>query len=57
MTMGLFLPRLKQMRDGTDLAFLINDNDENLTAARNALDPASLRDLEAAIAQQWKVVG
>jgi recombination protein RecT len=56
-TAGLFLPRLRQMRDGTDLAFLLGDNDENLTAARAALDPATLRNLEAAITQQWKVIG
>jgi len=55
-TAGLFLPKLRQMRDGTDLAFLLGDNEESLTAARNALDPATARDLEAAIAQQWKTI-
>jgi hypothetical protein len=54
---GLFLPRLRQMRDGTDLAFLLGDNAEQLTTARNAVDPATLRDLEATIAAKWKEFG
>lgn len=54
---GLFLPKLRQMRDGTDLAFLLGDNEEQLTTARGAVDPTTLRDLDAAIAQQWKAIG
>ena len=56
-TAGLFLPKLRQMRDGVDLSYLLGDNEENLTAARNALDPATRRDLEAAIEQQWRTIG
>ena len=53
---ALFLPRLRQQKDGAVLPFFLGDNDENLTAARLALKPADVRDLENAITEQWKAI-
>jgi len=56
-TVGLFQPKLRQMKSSNDLADLLGDNAENLEQARapGALDAEVLRELEARIAEQWKV--
>jgi len=53
---AMFLPKLRQKRETNELALLIGDNDENLKAARAALAPADLAELNAAIDHQWQEI-
>lgn len=46
---ALFLPKVRQMKDGNGLAYLIGDNEENLTEARNILSADDVRELQATL--------
>jgi phage RecT family recombinase len=48
-SIALFLPKVRQAKDTNTLAFLIGDNDENLTAARASLAKDDLATLNEAI--------
>lgn len=52
-----FLPKLRRQRDGTTMAFLLGDNEENLAKARGALGKDDLNELEVSIKEQWRLVG
>jgi len=55
-TVAMFLPKLRQKRETNELALFMGDNDENLKAARAALAPADLAELNAAIDHQWQEI-
>jgi hypothetical protein len=54
---ALFLPHVRRCTDTNDLAFLVGDNDANLTLARADLDKADLAAMDEAIAQKFKELG
>jgi hypothetical protein len=57
-SLGIFLPRIRRdVKDSTDMALAMADNDENLKRARLALHESDRRTLEEAIAQHWKELG
>jgi recombination protein RecT len=56
--LGIFIPRLRRdVKDSTDMALCMADNEENLKRARLALHAGDKATLEEAIEQQWKDIG
>lgn len=57
-TVGVFLPRVRRdVKDSTDFALALADNEENLKRARLALHETDRRALEQAIEQKWQELG
>lgn len=56
-SVALFMPKVRKAADSTDLAFLLGDNEENLTKARAALPKEEAEALDATIEQRWKEIG
>jgi phage RecT family recombinase len=54
---ALLIPAVRRCQDTDTLAFLIGDNDANLTLARADLDKADLAAMEEAIAQKFRELG
>ncbi len=55
-TVALFMPKLRQQKNTNGVAFLIGDNNENLEAAKAAISASDRKDLDAAIAEQYRRV-
>lgn len=54
-TLGLLIPKMRQMTVSNDLAWFLADNDEDIELAKR--DPELQREIEAAAAAQWKAIG
>ncbi len=55
-TVGLFQPKLRQMKTAAELAYFLGDNADNLDQARAGLDADTRTELEKRIADQRKLV-
>lgn len=56
--LGIFVPRInRDVKDSTDMALALADNEENLKRARVALHEGDKRTLEQAIEQKWRELG